>query len=231
MVFSDRYSDLEEIINLITKQAPIGIIITQNNEIEFINDTVAEIIGYSTQEIKSWELKDVEKLFREEDLKKELEFFYNQFGDKIPIPQHPYNIVTKYGKQKWVEMKSDKIFFHGKPANLLILSDITERELKLQTLFEKALNPITVINEKGQFIDANKSALEFLECSMEELLAKKVYDWVPPEMLEKQNGHDFCVGAMDSTSSLRLSLLVCLTIKKTTNPTIRNEIKEFIKRP
>ena len=159
MVFSDRISDLEEILNLITKRAPIGIIIIQNNEIKFINDTVAEIIGYSTEEVKSWDLKDVEKLFREEDLKNEIEFLHKQFGDKIPIPQHPYKIVTKYGKQKWVEMKSDKIFYHGKPANLLILSDITERELKLQTLFEKALNPITVVNEKGQFIDANKAAL------------------------------------------------------------------------
>ncbi|MFX1297773.1 MAG: PAS domain S-box protein [Promethearchaeota archaeon] len=76
------------------------------------------------------------------------------------------------------------------------VDDITERKqisdklietnLMFQTIFEDSLNPIMVINENGQYIDANEAALEFLECDKQELFNKVVWDYMPPNMLKRQ---------------------------------------------
>ena len=57
---------------------------------------------------------------------------------------------------------------------------------RLQMLFDEALTPIMVVDEDGQYIDANRAALEFLECKREELLGKIVWDFTPPDLMEKQ---------------------------------------------
>lgn len=51
-------------------------------------------------------------------------------------------------------------------------SALKESETKYRTIFEEALNPIFLFDAGGQFIDSNRSALEFLECSHGELLKK-----------------------------------------------------------
>ena len=49
---------------------------------------------------------------------------------------------------------------------------LKESERKYRTIFEQALNPIFLFDDKGQFVDNNHAALAFLECSQEELQAK-----------------------------------------------------------
>jgi PAS domain S-box-containing protein len=56
----------------------------------------------------------------------------------------------------------------------------TESEERYKTLFERTSNPILVIDGDGNYIDANNAALEFMECSREELLAMQVKDTLPP---------------------------------------------------
>ena len=53
-------------------------------------------------------------------------------------------------------------------------------------LFEDTLNPILVIDEKGQFLSANAAALRFLECTMKELKKKRPWELGPPDKREEQ---------------------------------------------
>ena len=53
---------------------------------------------------------------------------------------------------------------------------LKESERKYRTIFEQALNPIFLFDDKGFFVDFNKAALTFLECSSEELLKKTFWD-------------------------------------------------------
>ena len=59
-------------------------------------------------------------------------------------------------------------------------------EQRYRTLFEAALNPIMLMDENGRYIDANKAALDFLECEPEDLLGKRVWDFTPPVVLGQQ---------------------------------------------
>jgi len=49
-----------------------------------------------------------------------------------------------------------------------------------KVFYDTALNPVMVVDEDGRYLEANKAALDFLECSREELLGKVVWDWAPP---------------------------------------------------
>ena len=47
-------------------------------------------------------------------------------------------------------------------------------------LFEKTVNPILVTDEDGNYIMCNEAALQFLECTREELLSRNAKDLIPP---------------------------------------------------
>ncbi|SDB33905.1 PAS domain S-box-containing protein [Desulfonatronum thiosulfatophilum] len=57
---------------------------------------------------------------------------------------------------------------------------LRESENRYLTLFERTINPITIIDIEGNYIDANEAALHFFECSRSELLTKNVIDYIPP---------------------------------------------------
>ncbi|MBM3143298.1 MAG: PAS domain S-box protein, partial [Chloroflexi bacterium] len=61
-----------------------------------------------------------------------------------------------------------------------IMDMLRESEERHRTLFERTANPILVIDTEGNYIDANEAALQFLECTREELLTKNTRDYLPP---------------------------------------------------
>jgi len=70
------------------------------------------------------------------------------------------------------------------------IRDITERkkseqtlmesEVKYRTLYSEALNPIFIADLEGHYIDANDAALEFLECTRDELKNLSIKDQFIP---------------------------------------------------
>jgi PAS domain S-box-containing protein len=53
-------------------------------------------------------------------------------------------------------------------------------------LFADTLNPIFVINDKGQFLSANPAALHFVECNLRELKKKRPWELAPPDKRSQQ---------------------------------------------
>ncbi|MBW1865881.1 MAG: PAS domain S-box protein, partial [Deltaproteobacteria bacterium] len=53
---------------------------------------------------------------------------------------------------------------------------LKESEKKYRTIFEQALNPIFLFDDGGRFVDNNPAALDFLECTQQELLVKTFKD-------------------------------------------------------
>jgi PAS domain S-box-containing protein len=68
--------------------------------------------------------------------------------------------------------------------------ELTDSNQRLQVLFENAENIIMIADDTGHYLDANKAALDFLECSREQLLKKTIWNDAPPGSLYKQHAEN-----------------------------------------
>jgi PAS domain-containing protein len=53
-------------------------------------------------------------------------------------------------------------------------------EQRFRALFQRAINPILLMNAEGYYVDANGAALEFLDCTPEDLIGANVASFAPP---------------------------------------------------
>jgi PAS domain S-box-containing protein len=60
---------------------------------------------------------------------------------------------------------------------------LAESQLKYLTLFQKAPNPVFIIDENARFSDCNEKMIEFLECTLDELHVMDVREIVPGDVL------------------------------------------------
>ena len=101
------------------------------------------------------------------------------------IPHYIFRIITKSGKIKWVENYSKTINYEGKPANLVMNLDITDRivaqealsesEEKFRMITEQSLLGIGIIQD-DVFKFLNKAISQIFEYEIEEMM-----DWAPNE--------------------------------------------------
>ncbi len=101
-------------------------------------------------------------------------------GSRIPVEITGKAIVDEDGKPVGLQGTTRDIT-ERKQAE----QELEERELKLRTLFEETPNPILVANMEGVHVDANRAALDFLECDMETFRETTAWDWIPPWRLEE----------------------------------------------
>jgi PAS domain S-box-containing protein/putative nucleotidyltransferase with HDIG domain len=102
-----------------------------------------------------------------------------------------YEFIARDGGIRFGEVSTSPVMREGRISGIIAVArDITNRRLaeeklreseeRYRTLFEKTSNPILVIDAEGNYIGGNKAALQFLECTEEQLLAKHVRDTLLP---------------------------------------------------
>jgi PAS domain S-box-containing protein len=65
---------------------------------------------------------------------------------------------------------------------------VEESEEKYRTLYSEALNPIFIADLEGHYLDANAAALEFLECTSDELKCLSIKDQFRPVLPPEPGG-------------------------------------------
>jgi PAS domain S-box-containing protein len=83
-----------------------------------------------------------------------------------------YKIITRKGREKWIESLGTKIRFNGSSANVVNLRDITERKHveetlketvdKYRNIFENAVEGIFQSTPHGRFIDVNPALAQMM---------------------------------------------------------------------
>ena len=105
-------------------------------------------------------------------------------GEKVPN-RYEVRFITKSGDVRNIDLSAGFIIYDGQPADLITLTDITERkdaerDLQIsQFSIENASDEIYWVDMDGDFIYANKSACDSLGFSKEEILSRNVFDVVP----------------------------------------------------
>jgi len=119
-----RYSTLVE-------QSKDGITVIQDEEHVFVNERLAEITGYSREELVGMSYA---RLVVDEDLAGAREQARRVLTDSNPADQYVHDIETKTGQRRRIEATGSKITHDGEPAVLINARDITERKRREQRL-------------------------------------------------------------------------------------------------
>ncbi len=120
-----------------TSQSLMGIGVVQDGLIKYANETLAEIIGYSTKEMMNWSENEFKKLFHPESVEFAMEQAKKkQLGEEDVVRNYQLRIITKTGDVKWIENYSQSTLYEGKFADLVSWIDITDRREAEEKLLE-----------------------------------------------------------------------------------------------
>ena len=118
----------EEKFRLISEQSLLAIGIIQDGHIIYANEMYSKLTGYSLEDIYGWEpygyartvYKDDIPLVMKQSRKK-------QAGDEDVITNYQFRGFTKSKEIVWWDLHSNTITYHGRPADLFTLIDVTEK--------------------------------------------------------------------------------------------------------
>jgi len=203
---NEALRESEERFSLAFEKANIGMcLVDVDGRLIQVNSQLCKIFGYNREELESMNVNDIAY---PEDLDISPRFIKESVAGKKEHARFEKRYFHKRGHIVWGQVSSSLIKDHqGEPLYFVShIQDITKfkqmeeaikgSEKKYRTLFEEALNPIMMADESGRYIDANIAALNFLECDLDELRGKYVWDFTPPAFLERQKReHDPFVGS------------------------------------
>jgi PAS domain S-box-containing protein len=130
-----RLRESEEKFRTIAEHSFIGILIIQDDKVEYVNKALLDIFEYSANEVENWSKLDLTKLIDKGDIEY-LRDYRNQLrqGNLDLKPYYSYQVYTKSGKKKWIDQFSKEIKYKGNPAELVTIMDITEKKVAEQEL-------------------------------------------------------------------------------------------------
>ena len=122
-----------------------GIIIIQDRVLKFANPMILEFTGYSLEEAIGKSFLDfVSPEYRPLVIKR---YFKRLAGKEVPN-KYEIEIISKDGNKITVEINASIIEYEGKPANMAILRDITERKRDGEMIREYADNLERLVEER-----------------------------------------------------------------------------------
>ncbi|MFP4563191.1 MAG: sensor histidine kinase [Spirochaetia bacterium] len=133
----------EENFRGLVESAGLGIIVLQDEEVKYANPSAAEITGYSRAEIRRCDPARMIELIYPEDRERLEEIYrdhFKRFGDYInrsrSLGSIECRMTRKDGSVVWAECFPSVFTYDGKPALLVMKTDITEKK-HLQERHEK----------------------------------------------------------------------------------------------
>ncbi|MFX0125094.1 MAG: PAS domain S-box protein [Candidatus Hodarchaeota archaeon] len=177
-----------EIFRTLTDSSLIGMCIIQENQVIYVNNALATIIGFSKEEILTWTTNDVLNTIHSDDLSLVNELLRKKQAriKEGIIPRYKFRIVSKESEIKWIDFSSSSLLYEGKPAEFISMVDITQSKQMEETLqkeqyfLEKLLEIsrviIVALNQKGEITLINQIGCQILEYDKEELIGKNWFE-------------------------------------------------------
>jgi len=165
-----------------------GIIIIQDFLIKFANQKILEWTGYTADEIDK---KDFLSFISEESSELIKENYIKRMAGKKVGVNYKVKIVRKDGKEFPVEVSGSVIDYEGKPADMVFLRDITDREKaeeefkKYKFIFDQSNQEIAIAGLDRNLVIVNESFAKNHGYTIKELIGKNISILHPKEELPK----------------------------------------------
>ncbi len=176
----------EEVLKILSEQAPVGVCIMQDGKFCYVNSYFSIVTGYAADELVG---KDSFVLVAPEDREMVMENAIKMLKGELTSP-YQFRVICKDGNIIWVMATVKSIQNHGRQAALGNYMEITERkqiedavrqsEEKYRALSEQA--PVGVcIMQDGKFCYVNSNFPIAIGYTVDELVGKDSLEIVVPE--------------------------------------------------
>jgi PAS domain S-box-containing protein len=177
----------EEKFRVLAGSTPTAIMLYQNNKWTYANPAAERISGYSADELRSmnfWDIvhPDFKHLVQQRGQKR-------QQGESA-IQRYEFKILSKQGKDLWVDLSGASTMLGGSPAGIISVIDINERklaeealresEIKYRTILENIREGYFELDVNGRFTFFNDSLCKIFAYPQEKLMGFNSRRLVPP---------------------------------------------------
>lgn len=128
----------EEKYRILTEQSLLGTLIIANGRIIFANKGISNILGFSINELLSWNLNTITQHIHPEDLQMTIEKYNKILNEDLSSFQSEIRMKKKNENYLYIQQYLKKIQFQGYSALYINIIDITEQK-KNETLLESSL--------------------------------------------------------------------------------------------
>ncbi|MEE8320044.1 MAG: PAS domain S-box protein, partial [bacterium] len=178
-------SESEERYRTLVEKGMVGVYLIQDGLFVYVNDKLAEIFGYTSDELV--DKKGPENLVLPEDWPIVKENIRLRIDGEMDSVNYDFRGIMKDGTAIQVEVHGSAIEYQGKLAVLGTLLDITERmrsekalresEERFRTAFRTSPDAMCINTfENGEFIDINDGFLNITGYKRGEVIGKTIFD-------------------------------------------------------
>ena len=115
-----------------------GIVVIQGDRVNFINQRMLEIIGYTPKDLNQIAEQSFLSFIHPEDQKIVADRYYRRLkGERLPST-YSVRFIGKDGAPVWVDISPNIISWEGRQSTLAFITDITEKK-KLEAQLQRAL--------------------------------------------------------------------------------------------
>ncbi|NHJ25626.1 MAG: PAS domain-containing sensor histidine kinase [Candidatus Lokiarchaeota archaeon] len=179
----ERIEESEQRFRTIAEQSLMGICMIQEEKIIYINEALANILGYNSQELLKWERGKFFETIHPDDKKRIILAAVEAIKDEeTNIRSYQARGINKNGEIIWLDIYYKIVTYQKKPTFLISFIDITERkqaeeklkesEEKYRFLFEKSPFFILLINNQGKIINCNPALETLIGYRQDEIIGK-----------------------------------------------------------
>jgi PAS domain S-box-containing protein len=139
-----------------------GIAIAQNGRFVYVSQAYCRIYGYTEDEMLANSNSDVLQMVHPDDKEKLIKSHYERLEGKMTTNTYEVRVLSKKLETRWLDASVSVIDYHGKPATLMSVIDITERKIMEEHLRESMERFHALVNITPDFIAIHDSEGRFL---------------------------------------------------------------------
>ena len=118
--------ELSDKLQSLVGDAFIGLYILQNNRLVYVNQRMAEMIGYPSKDLMV--MRDISELVHPDDRALVRENIRKRIEGEVPRLQYEFRMLKKNGETLFVEVLSSYTTYGGQPAIIGTVNDIAARK-------------------------------------------------------------------------------------------------------
>ena len=143
-----------------------GLVIVQDLKVVFANGAMAQICGYTVEEILSASAETLTNFIHPQDRALVWQQHKARLEGESPPDRYEFRVIRKDGHVRWLEILTSRVEYHGRPAIQAACIDVTERQEAEQALrHSEARNRALLEAMPDQMFTFSADAV-FLDCQL-----------------------------------------------------------------